>query len=707
MLQKSYSGENTASVTARSCSATALSLLVPVLVVSFKEKVEEILNLLTERLPGRPEADDSQALQVHMGLALGMFISRLCEEKVSDTSGQQINLLIMKSLDALESCCFDSNVEYNIGCILGVGLVLSFMSQSSQTDSRVHVSATLRKLYECLENSYDQSRSVQEVLSYVVAGVSVSAFSAGILGAEEAEQHMNKLKTLTEQNQQLKSEAIQSSSYQNKLNEVIRAITQIINFSGVIGLQTNAAWILGHLHLSSLSSSQSRTSVPPDFGYLPERSVIRALVDFLISAGKKGPEAIPPPLVKVCAMPIAAAADTHQYPPVNWASILASLMRLNFGDEIQKLCVQIAVTQAQTSPNAAVLLGMWVVPPLVYSLNVTTRSYLVTSLPLWMKHVSEDKLQTFADVFITSQFEAQNKTLDMEMSSNILLGLSQAMKLPNPPQHCWSFLCKTIEKLYQLLPDEIQTNVGLYMEVANCISELQDSEVERICCISQDNILKSTFVRVYLISQGRLPLSYLKEVIEVAMKCKDNQTIIWMLLQTFYQARVRSHQTTGILQRLDWLLDLISYIRNIAYKSAPLQNVLLWKAVDFLLRVFAAAVVAWGDHATPLLLGIHGSWLSGNPESPFSPFSLGKHPMDMLIVNECFTALPASLQSLLAKEPWKEHAQKFVDWMMNLLEGPEEALSEASRAVLTASLFSLRGLPAFKRKAVWTRAYGW
>ncbi|XP_066460428.1 focadhesin [Eleutherodactylus coqui] len=772
---KSYSGENTASVTARSCAATALSLLVPVLVVSFKEKVEEILNLLMERLPGRPEADDSQALQVHMGLALGMFISRLCEEKVSDTSGQQINLLIMKSLDALESCCFDSNVEYNIGCILGVGLVLSFMSQNSQTDSRVHVSATLRKLYECLENSYDQSRTVQEVLSYVVAGVSVSAFSAGILGAEEAEQHMNKLKTLTEQNQQtsglalalgsivhglsvcghgkaedlnnrllpawvkillaegcptmqrlaalnglvalvgsesaviqLKSEAIQSSSYQNKLNEVIRAITQIINFSGVIGLQTNAAWILGHLHLSSLSSSQSRTSVPPDFGYLPERSVIRALVDFLISAGKKGPEAIPPPLVKVCAMPIAAAADTHQYPPVNWASILASLMRLNFGDEIQKLCVQIAVTQAQISPNAAVLLGMWVVPPLVYSLNVTTRSYLVTSLPLWMKHVSEDKLQTFADVFIISQFEAQNKTLDMEMSSNILLGLSQAMKLPNPPQHCWSFLCKTIEKLYQLLPDEIQkTNVGLYMEVANCISELQDSEVERICCISQDNILKSTFVRVYLISQGRLALSYLKEVIEVAMKCKDNQTIIWMLLQTFYQARVRSHQTTGILQRLDWLLDLISYIRNIAYKSAPLQNVLLWKAVDFLLRVFAAAVVAWGDHVTPLLLGIHGSWLSGNPESPFSPFSLGKHPMDMLIVNECFTALPASLQSLLAKEPWKEHAQKFVDWMMNLLEGPEEALSEASRAVLTASLFSLRGLTAFKRKAVWTRAYGW
>ncbi|XP_069818133.1 focadhesin [Dendropsophus ebraccatus] len=773
---KSYSGENTASVIARSCAATALSLLVPVLVVSFKEKVEEILNLLTARLPGRPDADDSQALQVHIGLALGMFISRLCEEKFSDTSGQQMNLLIMKSLDSLESCCFDSSMEYNIGCILGVGLVLSFMSQNSQTDSRVHVSATLCKLYECLENSSDQSRAVQEVLSYAVAGVSVSAFSAGILGAEEAEQHMNKLRSLTEQNQQtpglalalgsivhglsvcghgkaedlnsrllpawvkillaegcptmqrlaalnglvalvgsesaviqLKSEAIQSSLYQSKLNEVIKTITQIINFSGAIGLQTNAAWILGHLHLSSLSSSQSRTSVPPDFSYLPERSLIRALVDFLISAGKKGPEAIPSALVKVCVSSIAAAADTYQYPPVNWAFILAPLMRLNFGDEIQKLCVQIAVTQAQTSPNAAVLLGMWVAPPLVYNINVTTRLYLVTSLSLWMKHVSEDKLQTFADVYMTSQFEFQSKTLDVKMSNNVLLGLTQAMKLPNPSQHCWSFLCKTIERLYQLLPDDIQkASMGIYIEVAKCILELPDDEVERICCFSKDNIVKPTFVRVYLISQGRLPLSYLKEVIEVAMECQDKQTLIlWMLLQTFYQARVLSHQNTGILKRLDWLLDLISYIRSIVYQSTLLQKVLLSEGVDFLLHVFAASVVAWGDHATPLLLGVHGSWLACSQESQFTSGSLGRHSVDILTVNECFTALPASLQSLLAKEPWKEHAQKFIDWMMNLLESPEGALSGESKMVLKASLFNLRGLQEFRRKAVWTRAYGW
>ncbi|KAL8203084.1 UNVERIFIED_CONTAM: hypothetical protein K2H54_039492, partial [Gekko kuhli] len=80
--QKSYSGENTASAIARSCAAMALSLLVPVFIVSYKEKVEEVLNTLVAMLPGKPNADESQAVQIHMGLALGMFISRLCEEKV-------------------------------------------------------------------------------------------------------------------------------------------------------------------------------------------------------------------------------------------------------------------------------------------------------------------------------------------------------------------------------------------------------------------------------------------------------------------------------------------------------------------------------------------------------------------------------------------------------------------------------------------------
>lgn len=49
------------------------------------------------------------------------------------------------------------------GCILGVGLLLSLMSHSSQMESRVHVAASLRKLSTYLDDSGSQSRTFQEV----------------------------------------------------------------------------------------------------------------------------------------------------------------------------------------------------------------------------------------------------------------------------------------------------------------------------------------------------------------------------------------------------------------------------------------------------------------------------------------------------------------------------------------------------------------
>ncbi|XP_064410837.1 focadhesin isoform X2 [Latimeria chalumnae] len=776
---KSYSGENTASAIARSCAATALSLLVPVLITAHKDSIEEILNILAAGLPGRPAADESQAVQFHTGLAMGMFLSRLYEEKVSDVSSQKMNLLLMKSLDALESCCFDTSLEYNTGCILGVCLVLSLMSHSSQTESRVHVSVTLNKLCNSLDESAFQSRMLQEILAYSVACVSISAFSVGIIQANEAEEIINKLRALTEQNQQtpgfalalgvivnglavcghgkaedlsnrllpawikillaegcstmqrlaavnglvtllgsetsliqLKSETIQSSQFQSKLNEVIRTITQIISFSGVIGLQSNAAWLLGHLHLANLSASQSRTSVPPDFSYLSEKSVIRAATDYIVEAGKKGPETIPSQMIKVILGSIATAGSSYQYPPVNWAAILSPLMRLNFGEEIQRHSIEIAVTQAQSSQSATMFLGMWLTPPLVHSLSMSTKKYLCSSVSLWMKQVPEDKLQLFAKKFGAQYFTAGNRHQNPDFCQVILEGLSQAMELPNPAQFCWSILCKTVEKIFELLPNKIQrSEVELYIKLSKCLSEMADTEIDRITQVSKDNIEKATFIRAYLVSQGRVPLLSLNDILGTAVRCNQTEAVSWMLLQCFYQARLIAHQNTGVMTRIEWLLELMGHIRNVASGTTPLENTDLKRAVDFLLQIFAVSVVAWADHTTPLLLGVSANWFPWKQEEAKTancPVNfLGCCSLNVLSVQGCLTVLPCSIQLLLAKEPWKEHTQKFIDWLFSIWESPKKVLSETSKNVLKATLLNLRFLPEFKKKAVWTRAYGW
>ncbi|XP_069432752.1 focadhesin [Ovis canadensis] len=775
---KSYSGENTASAIARSAAATALSLLVPIFIISCKEKVEEILNMLTARLPGKPSADESQAVQIHMGLALGMFLSRLCEEKLSDISSQQMNLLLMKSLDALENCCFDPSLEYNTGCILGVGLVLSLMSHSGQTESRVHVAASLRKLSAYLDDSGSQSRTFQEVLAYTLSCVCTSAFSASIVEAVEAEEVMNKLRLLVDNSQQtsgfalalgniihglsvcghgkaedlgnrllpawiktvltegaptmlclaalhgmvalvgsegdvmqLKSEAIQSSQSQGRLNEVIRTLTQVISVSGVIGLQSNAIWLLGHLHLSTLSSNQSRTSVPTDYSYLPESSFIRAAIGFFVTGGKKGPESVPPSLLKVVMKPIATVGENHQYPPVNWAALLSPLMRLNFGDEIQQLCLEIMVTQAQSSQNVTALLGMWVMPPLIHGLSLNIKKYLLLSVPSWIKHVSDEQIVGFVESLMVAVFKAASPLSSPELRPSALQGLSQAMKLPSPSHHLWSLLSEATRKIFDLLPNKIRRNdLELYISVAKCLSEMTDDEANRIAQITESSLEKAAFVRLYLVSQGRFPLMGLTDVLSVAVQHREKDTLAWMTLHSLYQARIVSHANTGVLKRMEWLLELMGYIRNVAYQSMYVQNVALDEALDFLLLIFAAAVVAWADHAAPLLLGLSASWLPWHQENgPAGPASslLGRSPLHRVTLQEALTLLPSSMPLLLQKEPWKEQTQKFIDWLFSIMESPKEGLSAKSKDLLKATLLSLRVLPEFKKKAVWTRAYGW
>ncbi|KAG9345475.1 hypothetical protein JZ751_008619 [Albula glossodonta] len=438
LQHRSYSGENTASAIARSCAALALSVMVPVLATSHKDtKLPETLSTLEAALPGGTSADESQAVQFHTGLALGMVLASLLEERVSDVSGQKISELLTCSLDKLEACCFDNSLEYNTGCILGVGVVLALLSQSGQAGQRARVPLVLGRLRGALEESAGQSRMLQEVLAYSLACAGTAAFSMGVIDSTKAEEIMNTLRAMTEESQQtpgfalalgltvhglsacghgkaedfgtrllaawikillaegaptmqrlaavnglvalvgsessliqLKCESDQSSQQQSRLNEVIRAITQIITFSGVIGLQSNASCLVGHLHLAQLSSSHSRTAVPSDFGYLPEKSVIRAAVDFLLEAGKKGPEFAHPRLIKVALAPLAAVGQSFQYPPVNWSAILSPLMRLNFGEEIQHHCMELVMSQAQTSQSASLFLGMWLSPPLVHSLSV-------------------------------------------------------------------------------------------------------------------------------------------------------------------------------------------------------------------------------------------------------------------------------------------------------------------------------------------------
>ncbi|KAM6894866.1 focadhesin isoform 1-T2 [Lycodopsis pacificus] len=777
-LHRSYSGENTASAIARSCASLALSLLVPVLVVWQRDGLGQVLSALQAGLPGSPTADDSQAVQFHSGLALGMVLSSVHHQRLSDVSVQKDTDLLLSSLDALESCSFNPNLEYNTGCVLGLGLVLAALCSSGQKDQHVHVTLTLDKLLSNLQDSSGQGRMLQEVLAYSVACVSVSAFSGGLIDADKAEEVMNTLRSLTEESQQTpgfslalglvvhglsmsghgkaedihprllaawikillaegcptmqrlaainglvalvgsESSLIQqtsalelSSQQQSRLNEVIRAITQIVTFSGAIGLRSNSACLVGHLHLSHVSTSHSHTAVPQDFSYLSERSVIRSIIDFITEAGRKGPEFAHPALVKSALTPLASVGTSFQYPPVNWSAVLSPLMRLSFGEDVQHQCVLLAACQAQSSQSASLFLGSWLSPPLVHSLSYQTRAHLFESLGLWMKHVAEDKLQVHMESLGLQQFQEDLRPQRLALCRSLLQGLAQAMALQNPPNNCWTILCSTTEKIFTLLPNQIQDNeVDLYVGIVKCLSEMSDAEIDRITRVTETQMEKTCFVLAYLTSQGRVPLLGLNDVIAGVLRGWPRRRVGWLLLQTFYQCRLATSPNTGVSKRMEWLLELMGHIRNVAYGATSITCGDAKLATDFLFQVFAAAVVSWGDHSMPLLLGVRAQWFPWHPDS--KPQTLqhslyGEESLTDRALPQCLLGMSRSLALLLDKEPWSSQTHKFIDWLFSITEGPEQTLSATTVSTAKAALLALKSSAEFKKKAVWTRASGW
>ncbi|XP_041635386.1 focadhesin [Cheilinus undulatus] len=777
-LHRSYSGENTASAIARSCASLALSLLVPVLVMWQKEALVQVLSALRSSLPGSPNADDSQAVQFHSGLALGMVLSSLHHQRLSDVSIEKDADLLLSSLEALESCSFNPNLEYNMGCVLGLALVLSALCSSGHSDQHVHVTQTLEKLLTSLQESGGQGRMLQEVLAYSVACVCVSAFSGGLIGAEKAEEVMNTLRSLTEESQQtpgfslalglvvhglsvcghgkaediyprllaawikillaegcptmqrlaavnglvalvgsetyliqLSNELELSSQQQSRLNEVIRAITQIITFSGAIGLQSNSACLVSHLHLAHMSTSHTHTAVPQDFSYLSEKSTIRSIVDFLTEAGKKGPEFSHPALVKTALTPLASVGSSFQFPPINWSAVLSPLMRLSFGEDVQHQSLVLAANQAQSSQSASLFLGSWLSPPLVHSLSFQTRSHLYESLGLWMKHVSEDKLQVYLESLGLQQFQDDLRPQRLSLCRSVLKGLCQAMALPNPPNNCWSILTSSTEKIFNILPNHITDDeVDLYVGITKCLSEMSDTEIDRICRVTETQMEKSCFVLAYLTSQGRVPLLSLNDVIAGVLRGWSSCRLGWLLLQTFYQCRLAANANTGVLKRMEWLLELMGHIRNVTYGATAVKCGDTKLATDFLFQVFSAAIVSWADHFMPLLLGVRDKWFPWQPGS--KPQTLqhslyGSESLTELVLPQCMLGLSHSLPVLLDKEPWSSQMTKFIDWLLSITEGPEQNLSASTINTAKASLLALKSSAEFKKKAVWTRAYGW
>ncbi|XP_078656308.1 focadhesin-like isoform X4 [Branchiostoma floridae x Branchiostoma belcheri] len=767
--QKSRGGAPSCSMLARACCSLAFSQLIPVVVTNNVERIHHMISILVSGLPGKLQADESSTVVFCQGLGLGMVLARLYEEHFSDVTGREGAMLLMKTLDQLENVCFNTGLENSSGCVLGLGIVLSALSGQSATESRVHTTATIEKMFSLLDTV--DNRDLKEVLPVAVSLSAVSAFSSNVLSAEEADSLKTKLVTMYKAHPQsspvaqalgmlchglsssghvqaadlssqlhgtwtgilrakssptllqlasltglvsltgteaaliqMTEEVVESSEVQLQLNDTVKLLNQLVQHCPNVGVQSNTAWMLGYLYMAATSMAHSRSSVPSNYGYLPETSVLRPTVDFIIEAGRRGPEAIPPPYVKTSLEALLSAA-ARTFPPVNWAAILAPLMRLSFGTDIKIQCLRLVVSQASASPSAALLLASWVSQPLFDSLEVQCQSTLYSSLPTIMKSLTAAKFKAFLEDCAFQSFVVEEPDPSLHLS--VTNGLLAALKVPDPPQMATQLLYHTVEVCREV--GFRSATLQVLSSLGECLAELPEELADNITQPhGQADLLKSCYLRGHMVSCGHVTMAWYNSCIDVAIQAiqhaqTEGDKVTQELTKSFYQCTQSKSQHTGERARIQWLLEVIGQCRNIAYGKIPLSQTQSSdstnKVTKFLVDVFCAAVTCWSCVSLPLLWGITGTdCQTATQSADTAEWSSESRKLETLPL------LPYAILQLVASEPWAQVVDKLVDWLMEMLQAPVD-LPEKYRAALMGSVLALRHTTVFKKPSVWTRAY--
>lgn len=765
--QRSAEDRTAAGMLTRSTSCLSLAPLIPCLITGHADLVLLMVRELTGSLPGGKEAE-SPALAFHTGLGLGIMLGRLFEEHFADITGKEGMTAMWKSLGALEDSCFSTAIDNRTGCLLGLGFALTGLCTEGKTDSRVHVTICHEKLTTLLEQTSVDNNSYQAlcVCLACITGtafganilpiervnatlheletshhqhpmVSGASLSLGMLcyslskmghpGMTTLRQTLTTrwLKTLTtdsppmdkvaalnglmaligsEQTLIVVQSGVSLTSSDVKVSEVIQVVSRIVQSDPDLGIQCNAAWMLGHLYLSASAVAENRASVPPSYSYLPEDSFLRAIVDLLLEAGKHGPEFVKQKLVKVA---LTALQDEvrHVLPPLNWAGVLSPLMRMQFGVTCQRLCLSLAISQSAASPTAAMFLSSWLTPPLVLTLDDDSRQALFSSLPKLIKSVPLAVLSTFLERTCCHMMSGEG--FRPEMAVCVLRGMAAAIKVPDPPEAVTSLLFQTAGRLYSLLPDTFHPTV--YGCMAECLASVPDDIFDSItandyrsgfCC------LRGFYVGCYLVAGGSQPITLLNGLIDTAMN--DSQcgkdSLLYILAHCFWKLVSNRTETSGPMARLNWLVELLGHTRNMASGAVPLSSPSqsLAKAMEFSVIVVAMALSLLTDTRPSPDFGLDPKLLNVRGGGEVKGEGHGVPGWSAELRVTFLQRLPVAVQRF-QHTPWDQVLPKVFDWLLSMSRLADDIMPSSYKQACTAAMLMLRHSTEFRKTATWTR----
>ncbi|GFY42098.1 uncharacterized protein TNIN_274901 [Trichonephila inaurata madagascariensis] len=411
-------GNSSASFLVRGCSSACLCHLTSSLLSSHSDAIPMLFQSLLENL-----SHSSPVLSFYSGLGMGLLIKSLCDVGNADSNDEQLKFLLDTSKEIQKICLTEDTPPPS--ALISLTMAITSLSHVAQEENKDWISTTCNLFHEKLMEEEVSSMSF-EMLSVCVTAMLISAVegncmpidnicnlaswfeekqselpqcsgvsvSSGMLieileklGHPRGSEIKQKLQKewfntiVSEKRNTLHKIAalnglcslyscgrglLQSKYRETKdigaVNDLISLMFQMLNAGRDTGLQNICSWEVGRLFSVHSLQQEDDVSVPVNYSYLNEKSVLKPLMKMILTyIDKESNEESKHVLSK--------------FDP--WRNVFLTLPPLKFDSSLAEAALNIAVNQAKSSPYATNILSSYCCPPLFHTLPITCQHNLL------------------------------------------------------------------------------------------------------------------------------------------------------------------------------------------------------------------------------------------------------------------------------------------------------------------------------------------
>jgi hypothetical protein len=431
------------------------------------------------------------------------------------------------------------------------------------------------------------------------------------------------------------------------LSDLVKLLKKLVSSSKSEAC-SNAAWFIGLL-VSTTGRDSDSSTVPANYEYLPETSIMRSAYERLCMAAKTVSQSIELSLQPL--MSALSAVVKGKFPPVDWDSVLTTLMHSQ-SEAVMQMCLKFTLAHS-LSGNVMSFLKPYLSKLKFNSLSLSCRKLLLLCLPGCIHIISRRQLETVCLEIVLPLFEtvchsSGNQDISLDLCHEALLTLSTALQVKELFPQAQHVLCNTVRRTFNHFLHWPEDDVYKCMEaVADCLARLPSDILRQVLTSSTSEMEEHGIAVVHsitsLIVKGHnFSLSWLEQPISYllshACHCgTDVSARFKMTLDHVLAALWRSGCTMSAAgQEIDivvWSLELMGYVRSLIQNDQEIACQTMMIALVLLCQMWSAGV---------------------SPKDKFLQHP--ETPMDL-------TILPSVFSRLIVAKGWSTSIDKLVSWL--------------------------------------------